>query len=210
MSPAPRPGRPPAQSPVPMPERGMGSRAGLGRLPACSRPPTAAGLHRDHQRRPLAALLPGVRAARPGRRPAAGQQREAGCQPAITIPRIQAVAAPDSAELVGRLEQAQVPYSPVNNPFDLLDDPQLNSGGKLMEVETEAGGTIKTAGGRSLEQFRTVGPAPATRARPAQPRGAAGAGLQRGRGVEALTASGAVRQDGPCWWAAERNKPAQD
>ena len=44
-----------------------------------------------------------------------------------------------------RMERVQVPYAPLNNPFDLLSDPQLNSG-KLMEVQTEAGPTIKTAG----------------------------------------------------------------
>jgi len=43
------------------------------------------------------------------------------------------------------MERVQVPYAPLNNPFDLLSDPQLNSG-KLMEVQTEAGPTIKTAG----------------------------------------------------------------
>jgi crotonobetainyl-CoA:carnitine CoA-transferase CaiB-like acyl-CoA transferase len=50
-----------------------------------------------------------------------------------------------AAELIERMERVQVPYAPLNNPFDLLSDPQLNSG-KLMEVQTEAGPTIKTAG----------------------------------------------------------------
>ena len=63
-----------------------------------------------------------------------------------TIPRIEAVAASlTAAELIERMERVQVPYAPLNNPFDLLSDPQLNSG-KLMEVQTEAGPTIKTAG----------------------------------------------------------------
>src|SRR5205823_5708540 len=48
------------------------------------------------------------------------------------IPRLEALTRTlTSAELVGRLEGARVPYAPVNTPLDVLDDPHLNSGGKL-------------------------------------------------------------------------------
>lgn len=60
------------------------------------------------------------------------------------IPRIEALAGElTSAELVGRLEKARVPYAPVNTPLDVLDDPHLNSEGKLLEVHTAEGVTIK-------------------------------------------------------------------
>jgi crotonobetainyl-CoA:carnitine CoA-transferase CaiB-like acyl-CoA transferase len=51
------------------------------------------------------------------------------------IPRIEAIARTmTSAELVMRLEQARVPYSPVNSPLDVLDDPQLQASGTLHDV----------------------------------------------------------------------------
>ena len=60
------------------------------------------------------------------------------------IPRIEALAqAMTSAELVARLETARVPYSPVNTPLDVLDDPHLNANGGLLEIQTANGGTIK-------------------------------------------------------------------
>ena len=60
------------------------------------------------------------------------------------IPRIQAIASSlDSAELVERLERVRVPYAPVNTPLDLLEDPQLNSGGKLLEIQTASGDELK-------------------------------------------------------------------
>ncbi len=60
------------------------------------------------------------------------------------IPRIEALARTlTSAELVGRLEQARVPYAPVNTPLDVLDDPHLNGAGALLEVDTAEGATIK-------------------------------------------------------------------
>ena len=93
------------------------------------------------------------------------------------------------------MERVQVPYAPLNNPFDLLSDPQLNSG-KLMEVQTEAGPTIKTAGAPVASNNFMLGPAPAT-----------GLGqhtrevlLEIGYSepeIEALAASGVVRLDGP-------------
>jgi len=60
------------------------------------------------------------------------------------IPRIEAVARSlDSAELVERFERVRVPYAPVNTPLDLLEDPQLNSGGKLLAVQTAGGDELK-------------------------------------------------------------------
>src|SRR5205823_113323 len=60
------------------------------------------------------------------------------------IPRIAEVARSlTAAELVERLERVRVPYAPVNTPLDVLDDPHLNSGGKLFEVETEGGSGLK-------------------------------------------------------------------
>jgi len=48
-----------------------------------------------------------------------------------------------SADLVAHLERAQVPYSPVNTPFDVLDDPHLTASGGLIEVQTAEGDAIK-------------------------------------------------------------------
>jgi crotonobetainyl-CoA:carnitine CoA-transferase CaiB-like acyl-CoA transferase len=60
------------------------------------------------------------------------------------IPRIEALAqAMTSAELVARLETARVPYSPVNTPLDVLDDPHLNANGSFLDVQTADGGSIK-------------------------------------------------------------------
>jgi crotonobetainyl-CoA:carnitine CoA-transferase CaiB-like acyl-CoA transferase len=63
------------------------------------------------------------------------------------IPRIEAVVRTmTSAELVARLETARVPYSPVNSPLDVLDDPQLRASGILHEVRTEDGRTFDLPG----------------------------------------------------------------
>ncbi|MDP8924417.1 MAG: CoA transferase [Chloroflexota bacterium] len=60
------------------------------------------------------------------------------------VPRIEALTRSlTSAELVGRLEKARVPYAPVNTPLDVLDDPHLNSAGALLEVGTAEGAAIK-------------------------------------------------------------------
>ena len=133
------------ESPVPMPERGMGSRLGWGiyrlfktaddRQVSSRSPAMATGSvsarNSDWKTWPpiriLIATPSGLRTAI--HHPA---DRSRCCQPDR-----------------GRADRADgagpVPYAPLNNPFDLLSDPQLNSG-KLMEVQTEAGPTIKTAG----------------------------------------------------------------
>src|SRR5215212_7266423 len=185
-------------SPVPMPERGMGSRLGWGVYQLFT---TA------DERQDFIAITSNAHWQRFCREfelldladdPRLDSNAKRAANRSITIPRIQAVAgALTSAELVGRLEQAQVPYSPVNTPFDLLDDPQLNSGGKLLEVETEAGGTIKTAGtpvaSNNFElSVRHQPPALGQHSREVL--------LELGYSeaeVETLVSSGAVRLDGP-------------
>jgi crotonobetainyl-CoA:carnitine CoA-transferase CaiB-like acyl-CoA transferase len=63
------------------------------------------------------------------------------------IPRIQAVVGElTAAELVERLERVRVPYSPVNTPLDVLDDPHLNAAGALREVRTADGRQLKVPG----------------------------------------------------------------
>ena len=60
------------------------------------------------------------------------------------IPRIQAIASQHtSADLVERLERIRVPYAPLNNPLDLLDDHHLNEGGRFLEVQGAEGQTVK-------------------------------------------------------------------
>ena len=94
------------------------------------------------------------------------------------------------------MERVQVPYAPLNNPFDLLSDPQLNSG-KLMEVQTEAGPTIKTAGApvasnNFMLSVRHQPPGLGQHTREVL--------LEIGYSepeIEALAASGVVRLDGP-------------
>ncbi len=185
------------ESPVPMPERGMGSRLGWGvyRLfkTADDREVFIAITSNGHWQRFCEEFGLEDLSADPeldsNAKRAANRHR--------TIPRIEAVAASlTAAELIERMERVQVPYAPLNNPFDLLSDPQLNSG-KLMEVQTEAGPTIKTAGTPVASNHFT----PSVRHQPP------GLG-QHTREVlqdvgyseaeiDALAASGAVRLDGP-------------
>jgi crotonobetainyl-CoA:carnitine CoA-transferase CaiB-like acyl-CoA transferase len=63
------------------------------------------------------------------------------------IPRIEAIARTmTSAALVMRLEQARVPYSPVNSPLDVLDDPQLQASGTLHDVRIAEDRTVQIPG----------------------------------------------------------------
>jgi crotonobetainyl-CoA:carnitine CoA-transferase CaiB-like acyl-CoA transferase len=56
------------------------------------------------------------------------------------LPLVRAAVARDtSAELQRKLEQASVPYAPVNRPDQLLDDPHLNASGQLLPVRMEDG-----------------------------------------------------------------------
>jgi crotonobetainyl-CoA:carnitine CoA-transferase CaiB-like acyl-CoA transferase len=63
------------------------------------------------------------------------------------IPRIEAIAlAHTSAELVARLERIRVPYAPLNNPLDLLEDHHLNASGQLVDLQTADGRTVRVPG----------------------------------------------------------------
>ena len=185
------------ESPVPMPERGMGSRLGWGvyRLftTADDRQVFIAITSNGHWQRFCKEFGLEDLAADPdldsNAKRAANRDR--------TIPRIEAVAASlTAAELMERMERVQVPYAPLNNPFDLLSDPQLNSG-KLMEVQTEAGPTIKTAGApvasnNFMLSVRHQPPGLGQHTREVL--------LEIGYSepeIEALAASGVVRLDGP-------------
>jgi crotonobetainyl-CoA:carnitine CoA-transferase CaiB-like acyl-CoA transferase len=60
------------------------------------------------------------------------------------IPRIEAIVrGQTAAELVERLERVRVPYARVNTPLDLLDDPHLNAGGRLLDVRTAEGESVR-------------------------------------------------------------------
>ena len=51
------------------------------------------------------------------------------------------------AEMIKRLEKAGVPFSPVNRPADLLDDPHMNASGALLELTLNEG----DAAGRKIK-----------------------------------------------------------
>lgn len=47
------------------------------------------------------------------------------------------------AEIVAHCEAASIPFSPISRPEDLFDDPQLNEGDGLLEVDMPNGKTVK-------------------------------------------------------------------
>jgi crotonobetainyl-CoA:carnitine CoA-transferase CaiB-like acyl-CoA transferase len=49
----------------------------------------------------------------------------------------------DLEDLVLLLRDAKIPYAPVNTPADLVDEPHLNAGGHLLEVELSDGRRVK-------------------------------------------------------------------
>jgi crotonobetainyl-CoA:carnitine CoA-transferase CaiB-like acyl-CoA transferase len=60
------------------------------------------------------------------------------------IPVIQEIARREtSASLVERLERIRVPYAPLNTPLDLLENPHLNEGGRLLNVQSADGQTVQ-------------------------------------------------------------------
>jgi crotonobetainyl-CoA:carnitine CoA-transferase CaiB-like acyl-CoA transferase len=60
------------------------------------------------------------------------------------IPRIQAIVSGlTAAELVERLERIRVPFAPLNSPLDVLADPHLNEGSRLLGVQTAQGQTVR-------------------------------------------------------------------
>jgi len=52
----------------------------------------------------------------------------------------------DIEQLSARLDQAGVPFAPINKPIDLIDDPHLLQGGGLMDITLSNGQTIKLPG----------------------------------------------------------------
>jgi crotonobetainyl-CoA:carnitine CoA-transferase CaiB-like acyl-CoA transferase len=65
----------------------------------------------------------------------------------LITPRIEELArAMTSAELVAKLETARVPYSPVNDPLEVLDDPQLRASGILHDVRIPDGRVLQVPG----------------------------------------------------------------
>lgn len=60
------------------------------------------------------------------------------------IPRLQALFdSLSKTELMERLDQAGVPFAPINKPIDLVDDPHLLEGGGLLDVTLNDGSQIK-------------------------------------------------------------------
>ena len=47
---------------------------------------------------------------------------------------------------MARLENAGVPFAPINKPIDLIDDPHMLQGGGLLDVTLNNGETIKLPG----------------------------------------------------------------
>jgi crotonobetainyl-CoA:carnitine CoA-transferase CaiB-like acyl-CoA transferase len=132
------------QAPVPMPSRGMGSRLGWGVYQLFTtgddRQVFIAITSNAHWERFCTELGLLDLLADPDLDTNAKRCEH---RPRI-IPRIEVLAqAMTSAELVGRLETARVPYSPVNTPLDVLSDPHLSANGSLLEIQTADGGSIK-------------------------------------------------------------------
>ena len=132
------------RAPVPMPARGMGSRLGWGVYQLF---PT-----RD-DRQVFIAITSNAHWQRFCREfglldlwqdPSLDSNAKRAANRSRVIPRIEAVARSLTAdELIERLDRVRVPYAPLNTPADLLDDPHLNSGGKLLEVRTAEGKPVK-------------------------------------------------------------------
>ena len=60
------------------------------------------------------------------------------------IPRLkERVAEFTRAEIIARCEDAHIPFAPIARPEDLFDDPQLNEGGALLEVNMPNGAVAK-------------------------------------------------------------------
>jgi crotonobetainyl-CoA:carnitine CoA-transferase CaiB-like acyl-CoA transferase len=135
------------QAPLPMPSRGMGSRLGWGVYQLFTtkdeRQVFIAITSNAHWERFCTALeLLDLRDD-----PELDSNPKRCLHRPRVIPRIEAaVRTLTSAELVGRLEVARVPYSPVNSPLDVLDDPHLQASGTLHAVRTEDGKTLQLPG----------------------------------------------------------------
>ena len=47
------------------------------------------------------------------------------------------------AELIAKCDEAAIPFAPITRPEDLFDDPQLNDGGSLLDVQLADGRSTK-------------------------------------------------------------------
>ena len=62
----------------------------------------------------------------------------------VTLPMIAAIMKQyDHDEMLALLEAIEVPFSPVAKPSDLYDDPQLNAGGRMLNVRMPTGAMTK-------------------------------------------------------------------
>ena len=62
----------------------------------------------------------------------------------VTLPMIAAIMKQyDHDEMLALLEAIEVPFSPVAKPSDLFDDPQLNAGGRMLNVRMPTGTMTK-------------------------------------------------------------------
>lgn len=60
------------------------------------------------------------------------------------LPELEAMfASMTLADIIARCEQAEIPFSPIARPEDLFEDPQLNSGDSLVEVQLPDGRRTK-------------------------------------------------------------------
>ena len=186
------------ETPLPMPSRGMGSRLGWGVYQLFAT--------RD-ERQVFIAITSNAHWSRfceefglgdLGSDPELDSNAKRCVHRPRVIPRIEALTAGLTAdELIARLERAQVPYAPLNTPSDLLEDEHLNSGGKLLEVETAEGKPIKIPATPVSSNAFSLGvshqpPALGQHSREVLRE----AGYDEAE-IEALIASGAVRPDGP-------------
>lgn len=65
----------------------------------------------------------------------------------VIVPRIQRLFSTLTKEqLMARLDNAGVPFAPINKPIDLVSDPHLLEGGGLMDITLSNGETIKLPG----------------------------------------------------------------
>jgi crotonobetainyl-CoA:carnitine CoA-transferase CaiB-like acyl-CoA transferase len=132
------------QAPVPIPARGMGSRLGWAvyRLFTTSddRQVFIAVTSNGHWARFCAEFgLDDL-----GRDPALNTNAKRSANRARIIPRIEEIVRGlTAAELVERLERIQVPFAPLNTPFDVLSDEHLNEGGRLLGVRGAQGQTVR-------------------------------------------------------------------
>ena len=132
------------EAPLPMPSRGMGSRLGWGVYQLF---PTA------DERKVFIAITSNAHWERFCREfglddlladPDLDSNAKRCVNRPRVIPRIEVVTRTlTAADLIARLEQARVPFAPLNTPLDVLDDPQLNTSGGLLEVEAANGRAVK-------------------------------------------------------------------